>query len=88
MPSNGIKPPAGSGFYVQVLATSSELSAEKTVRKLAALGLPAYRVALQQTAATMWRVRVGLYGTRKEAEGVMGTIVLNGIASQPIVGKQ
>ncbi len=84
----GIAPPEGKGFYVQVIATSSELEAERTVKKLALMGLPAYRVPVQTRAATLWRVRVGLYKTRKEADGVMGTIVLNGIASKPMVGSQ
>ena len=78
----------GQGFYVQVMATSSELEAERTVKKLALLGLPAYRAAVDRKATTLWRVRVGLYKTKKEAEGVVGTIVLNGIASKPIVGLQ
>lgn len=87
-PSVGIAPPTGKGFYVQVMATSSELEAERTVKKLALLGLPAYRAAVDRKATTLWRVRVGLYKTKKEAEGVVGTIVLNGIASKPIVGSQ
>ena len=87
-PSVGITPPEGKGFYVQVMATSSELEAERTVKKLALLGLPAYRMPVERKATTLWRVRVGLYKTRKEAEGVVGTIVLNGIVSKPLVGAQ
>lgn len=87
-PSVGIAPPEGKGFYVQVMATSSELEAERTVKKLALLGLPAYRMPVERKATTLWRVRVGLYKTRKEAEGVVGTIVLNGIVSKPLVGAQ
>lgn len=70
------------------MATSSELEAERTVKKLALLGLPAYRMPVERKATTLWRVRVGLYKTRKEAEGVVGTIVLNGIVSKPLVGAQ
>lgn len=84
----GIPVPQGSGYYVQVMATSSAREAERVVKNLAALGLPAYRQAVERKAATLWRVRVGLYKTKKEADGVVGTIVLNGVAAEPIVGKQ
>lgn len=84
----GIPVPQGSGFYVQVMATSSAREAERVVKNLAALGLPAYRQSVERKAATLWRVRVGLYKTKKEADGVVGTIVLNGVAAEPIVGRQ
>ena len=38
----------GKGFYVQVLATSSERNAEKLVRELSAKGYPAYKVSVSQ----------------------------------------
>lgn len=76
----------GKGFYVQVLATSSERNAEKLVRELSAKGYPAYKVSVSQTAGTLWRVRVGNYATRDEARGVQGTLVLDGHTGQLIVG--
>lgn len=76
----------GKGFYVQVLATSSERNAEKLVRELSAKGYPAYKVSVSQKAGTLWRVRVGNYATRDEARGVQGTLVLDGHTSQLIVG--
>lgn len=76
----------GKGFYVQVLATSSERSAEKLVRELSAKGYPAYKVSVSQKAGTLWRVRVGNYATRDEARGVQGTLVLDGHTGQLIVG--
>ena len=77
----------GKGFYVQVLATSSERNAEKLVRELSAKGYPAYKVSVSQKAGTLWRVRVGNYATRDEARGVQGTLVLDGHTGQLIVGK-
>lgn len=74
------------GFYVQVLATSSERNAEKLVRELSAKGYPAYKVSVSQKAGTLWRVRVGNYATRDEARGVQGTLVLDGHTGQLIVG--
>lgn len=76
----------GKGFYVQVLATSSERNAEKLVRELSAKGYPAYKVSMSQKAGTLWRVRVGNYATRDEARGVQGTLVLDGHTGQLIVG--
>ncbi len=76
----------GKGFYVQVLATSSERNAEKLVRELSAKGYPAYKVSVSQKAGTLWRVRVGNYTTRDEARGVQGTLVLDGHTGQLIVG--
>ena len=76
----------GKGFYVQVLATSSERNAEKLVRELSAKGYPAYKVSVSQKAGTLWRVRVGNYATRDEARGVQGTLVLDGHPGQLIVG--
>lgn len=86
--SVGITPPTGKGYYVQIVATSSELEAEKYVKRLALLGLPAYRVPVERPGATLWRVRVGLFKDAREAEGAKGTIVLNGIAPKPMVGQQ
>ena len=76
----------GKGFYVQVLATSSERNAEKLVKELSAKGYPAYQVSVSQKAGTLWRVRVGNYATRDEARGVQGTLVLDGHTGQLIVG--
>ena len=76
----------GKGFYVQVLAPSSERNAEKLVRELSAKGYPAYKGSVSQKAGTLWRVRVGNYATRDEARGVQGTLVLDGHTGQLIVG--
>lgn len=76
----------GKGFYVQVLATSSERNAEKLVKELSAKGYPAYKVSVSQKVGTLWRVRVGNYATRDEARGVQGTLVLDGHTGQLIVG--
>lgn len=83
--SAGIAPPTGMGWYVQVVATSNEAAAERTVKKLALLGLPAYRT---NEGGALWKVRVGLYAEKSEAEGVRGTIMLNGIAQKPYLAKK
>lgn len=53
--------------------------------KLALLGLPAYRT---NEGGALWKVRVGLYAEKSEAEGVRGTIMLNGIAQKPYLAKK
>ena len=80
--------PKGKGFYVQVMATSSERNADKLVRELTQKGLPAYKMPLEQKAGTIWRVRVGLYKTIDEARSVQGNLVLSGYNNQLMVSSQ
>ena len=86
--TDGIAPPKGKGFYVQVQATSSERKAEALVKQLASQGLPAYKTPVEKQGATIWRVRVGLYKTRDEARGVQGTIALGGFTGKTDIGAQ
>lgn len=81
----GITPPMGAGWYVQVLATGSEEGAERVVRRMTALGLSAYRI---KEGGNLWKVRAGLYSTKKEAENAQATIILNNVAQKPYVRKQ
>ena len=87
-PKVGLTAPTGKGYYVQVLATSSERNADRVVRELTNQGLPAYKLPLEQKAGVIWRVRVGLYKTQDEARGVQGTLTLNGHTGKLIVGNQ
>lgn len=80
--------PSGAGYYIQVLATSSELSAEKLVKDMTLQGLPAYKTSVRQNGKTLWRVRVGLFKTKAEAENTSGLLMLNNFASKPIVSYQ
>ena len=72
-------------IIIALLALSNEAAAERIVRRLAVLGLPAYKT---KTDGALWKVRVGLYGTRDEAEGAKGTIILNGVAQKPYVANK
>lgn len=80
--------PDDKGFYVQVLATSSERNADKLVKELSAKGYAAYKAPLNRKAGTLWRVRVGNFATREEARGVQGMLVLDGQTGKLIVGNQ
>ena len=87
-PARGDAAPTGEGYYIQVLATSSELSAEKLVKDMKLQGLPAYKMSVRQNGKTLWRVRVGLFKTKAEAESASGLLMLNNFASKPIVSHQ
>ena len=78
----------GKGFYVQVLATSSERNAEKLVRELSAKGYPAYKVSVSQKAGTLWRVRVGNYATATRPVAFRVRLCSDGHTGQLIVGNE
>lgn len=80
--------PTGEGYYIQVLATSSELSAEKLVKDMALQGLPAYKTSVKQNGKTLWRVRAGLFKTKEEAESASGLLMLNNYVKEVIVSYQ
>ena len=62
--------PSGSGFAIQVAALKEASEADAIVRRLASKGYPAYVVAPAKGAPTMYRVRVGKYKDRREADTV------------------
>lgn len=59
--------PAG-GFRIQVLSVSSRADAEAEAARLTRSGLPARVEPGSGPRGTVYRVRVGPYGTREEAE--------------------
>ncbi|HYB95781.1 MAG TPA: SPOR domain-containing protein [Vicinamibacterales bacterium] len=62
--------PAGPGFAIQVAAMSEADEANAIVKRLAGKGYPAYVVTPANGAPTMYRVRVGKYKDRNEADTV------------------
>lgn len=86
--SAGVTPPTGKGFFVQVMATSSERKADTLIKQFASQGLPAYKLPVKKQGATIWSVRVGLYKTRDEARGAQGAIALGGFTSKTEIGAQ
>ncbi len=62
--------PAGAGFAVQIAAMSERTEAENMVRRLTGKGYSAYVMAPQSGGAGVYRVRVGKFKTRGEAETV------------------
>jgi cell division septation protein DedD len=63
------KEPPGNGFVVQVAATKQRSEADTIARRLAGKGYPAF-VTTPASGPTMFRVRVGKYKDRREAETV------------------
>lgn len=66
----------GKGFYVQVVAVSGESRANAVLKKLHDNGLPAYKMKVD--GKNIWRIRVGLFKTRQEAQSAIGKLVLLG----------
>ena len=75
-PGSEIKPPnepAGSGFVVQVAAVRARDEADRMARRLSRKGYPAFVTTLAN-GPRVFRVRVGKYDTRREAESVAGRL--------------
>lgn len=62
--------PAGPGLAVQVAALRDGAEADAVARRLVERGYPAYVIAPAPGAPPVFRVRVGKYADRREAEAV------------------
>jgi DedD protein len=62
--------PAGSGFAIQVAALRESAEADAMVKRLAGKGYPAYVVAPAKGQPSVYRVRVGKFKDRHEADSV------------------
>jgi cell division septation protein DedD len=62
--------PAGDGFAIQLAALGKRQEAEGIVRRLAGKGYSAYLMAPPAGAPAVYRVRVGKFKDRREAESV------------------
>jgi cell division septation protein DedD len=64
-------PPSGprNGYAVQVAAVNARGDADAIVRRLSAKGYPAY-VEVPKNTASVFRVRVGTFRTRREAQSM------------------
>jgi cell division septation protein DedD len=64
-------PPGGGAFVVQALATRDAAAARQARDRLAARGFPATVSSDRAAARPVYRVRVGRYRTRAEAEAAV-----------------
>jgi cell division septation protein DedD len=62
--------PAGDGFAIQVAALGKRAEAESIVRRLSGKGYSAYLMAPESGKPAVYRVRVGKFKDRREAESV------------------
>jgi len=60
----------GSGFVVQVAAVKARSEADTIAKRLSSKGFPSYVTTPGPGAAHVYRVRVGKYTDRREAESV------------------
>jgi cell division protein FtsN len=68
-PAPAITPPSGTGNYtIQVSSWASKAKAEAEAGRLGSAGLSAYVEEGAVGGATWYRVRVGRYGTEREAK--------------------
>ena len=72
----GIQEPAGDGFVVQVAAVSRRPEAEAIAADLRTKGYPAFVTTPGSDATLVYRVRVGKYPDRREAESIAGRLEL------------
>jgi cell division septation protein DedD len=62
--------PKGDGFVVQVTAVQSRSEADAIARRLSSKGFPSFVSTPGSGAPRVYRVRVGKYKDKREAEGV------------------
>jgi cell division septation protein DedD len=67
-------PDAGEGFTVQVAAVKGRSEADRMVKRLAGKGYPAYLTTPTAGAPGVFRVRVGKFKERREAESMAGRL--------------
>jgi cell division septation protein DedD len=63
-------PPAGDGYVIQVAAMLDHGDADAMARRLSSKGYSAFVLPLAETTPTRYRVRVGKFKTKREAEAV------------------
>jgi len=80
-PAESPSVPAGK-FVLQVVALRDSAKAHALVERLKAQGLPAY---MEPSAKGLYRVRVGPYATRREAEDAISRVLKVVPGSKPVV---
>lgn len=79
---------AQSGYFIQIVVTSSEAKADRMVRDLKRLKLPAYSEQIKGKKGPLWRVRIGHFKTEKEAKNTVAVLALNGYTGKHYIDKQ
>jgi DedD protein len=63
-------PPAGDGFAVQIAALNVRSEADAIAKRLSSKGYSAYVMSPANGTPSVYRVRVGKFPTRREAESI------------------
>lgn len=77
-------PTKGGKFAVQAAATSSEAAARELSERLKKAGMPPYTEGVQTAEGMRYRVRVGPYATREEADRVRTRLKSLGISANVV----
>jgi DedD protein len=80
-PKPSAKPPATGGWVVQVIALRSREGADKQASELKTKGYPAF---VANPARGLYRVRVGPFAKRAEAEQIAGRLAREGYSSPSV----
>ena len=80
-PKPAAKPPATGGWVVQVMALKSREGADKLASDLKTKGYPAF---VANPARGLYRVRVGPFAKRAEAEQIAGRLAREGYSSPSV----
>jgi DedD protein len=72
--ANAPAEPPGTGFVVQIAAVNDRGEAEAIARRLAGKGYPTFVTTPRGGSPKMFRVRIGKYQTRREAETIAGRL--------------
>ncbi len=76
------------GWYIQVVATSSELKADQLIQTIRAkTGLPAYKERMDRQGGTIWRVRVGPFSQKAKAQAAQKPLIKAGFVKNPRVSE-
>lgn len=73
-----------SHYFIQVLATSSEPGAMREMARYQAAGVPVYSVKVQKKSATIWRVRLGPFKTKLDADKLSHQLDAQKVQHMPV----
>jgi cell division septation protein DedD len=69
-PESAATDPVATGFAVQIAALNAKSEADAIARRLSSKGYAAYVLSPSTGTPSVYRVRIGKFGTRREAESV------------------
>ena len=69
-----VAPAKAEGFVVQLAAFADDKGANALANKLKRSGYAAFVQPVETSRGTLWRVRVGGYGSRPEADAARATL--------------